>query len=267
MLDTVRFATNVAPHGRLPSGWTRSFSRVYETLEEKHSDLRVVKNRFLNTWEVEVSLSRLLFGEKKKQLIRSNEQIQAALAKATKIATQVAPDPVRPITFKRVDLSLQFEGEMSRTIERLWKLEHPRCRRGDVMIFRNASITWISQPFDREKVAGLRILLYDPHLKQTGRYSSRVVRAECQLRSTILERFLGRPIHPLGGFPTDLDLESCYSAFRRIMCEFDGANLCEPFSRREKRIDRLSWSALLPPNFPQTVRKIKGFEVVANLAL
>lgn len=201
MIDTVRYTQQ--RKFVVPLTWKTI------NLDKGNSDLRVRTTDGINV-EVEVSLPKLLFGTNEK-LIRTQKQIEKALAKADKIVDQIAEPTTTPKAFSRVDLVWHFRSRPPEYffLAHEW-CNHPEARTKVFRYRKSHSITGVV--WQGGKKPDMQITMYQK--------SPITVRVEIQLKWHRLRKKLAN-----SGQVERLDLKRCYENYRAVLLKFHPAKI------------------------------------------
>ena len=194
-------------------------------------------------YDVECSLPRMLFQENS-YLISSQDRIEAALREMESVISHMAIPPENEgppaYEFSRLDLVTQVripDVPASRFLQTFAGMSHPRCRTEDSVYRRRGSSIYAA--FDARH---LRISGYDKELERTEAPGD-VVRLEMRLKGGVLKRVLGPSPSE---YPTTLNFDECYRAYRDIMLEFPAVKFSSPPRDRGIRsflLRVLQWAA------------------------
>jgi hypothetical protein len=160
---------------------------------------------------VQANLARVLHGDNGR-LIRSQEEIDAALDAVILAFGEFADTSSGIRDFVRVDLGLHFVCKPEQIIRAHRNCRYPRTSRPRID-FGEHSASW--------NYDGRRIIMYDKGREMTRRYMqndglpSDLLRVEIQLQKAPLKNELGG-----GEYPEILIFSECYEAFRRMMLKF-----------------------------------------------
>ena len=155
---------------------------------------------------VQFSLPNVLFGSNG-QLIKSQAEIDQAMARAAELLTQVG-QPVGVIShYSRVDLCWQFALDPELAILAHRHARHPRIR-SNAGRYEGQSLFWAG--------SGLRVRMYDKELEMIRRRGN-ILRVEFQLQNRLLEDLM-----PAGEPRLNrLDFNRAYRVFRELMLGFE----------------------------------------------
>ena len=181
------------------------FGTKYVTYVHKETGLRAVgyDNRVKR---VTFSAPRLLWGHNGR-LIKSQAEIDAALAKANRIMSTLGTVVHPKRTFRRVDLVWQFFGSVLPYKQAYGTALCPGIR-SSPDIYTHSSVRWAGSE--------MNLTIYDKG-REMGMFPDRVVRAEIQFKKArkVRHAFDSEvPVH-------HLDFDHCYRIYRRILTGFD----------------------------------------------
>jgi hypothetical protein len=214
MIDTVTFwIDRPLIHSSSKNTWWEYGWNLLPNMEEvrfRHFPSR--PNSLRSSFLVETSLPKLLFGNNAR-LLKSQSDLDAAMSKAKDAFQAFLPVVWQP-RFTRVDLCWNYRCDPIKFLLAHESSNHPQIM-GYTCSYRNKAqrtgITW--------KGSELLIRFYDKSrdAKAAGFFFNKLIRVEVELHGQRLRTFFSaNPKKSL----TQLNLESCYRVFRRILKNF-----------------------------------------------
>jgi hypothetical protein len=163
---------------------------------------------------VQTSLPRVLFGDNGR-LIRSPEQLVEAQQRFKLILNGISA--IRhPLTeYVRVDLVLHFRCNVEKFIAAHRHCRHPLIRKETA----EYGVRGLKLPG-----TGVGICFYDKKKEMKIGHGD-ILRVEVQLKKPKLGKLFGKADRPLYA----LDFSTCYLVYREILCQFEPAEVMEPF--------------------------------------
>jgi hypothetical protein len=175
---------------------------------EHSSGLTAIGNKY-RLWKITFSAPKLLF-ERNGMLIKSQSELDEALALADQIVSSLAKPVSLERTYRRVDLVWQFAGSVTQFKQAYCCNLCPGVRSGPE-VYAQSSIRWHGSEAN--------VTAYDKGL-QMGLGQEKVVRVEVQFTKA-------RKVRNAFGSQSaihHLDFNHCYQIYRTILCGLDPGN-------------------------------------------